>query len=86
MNILLKFAQGIIHKHSLTTLSLLNHKFTTKQNLPQNPRAIYFSDDIYLGYVPGGQIEVIGIDPKLRSNPIYLQYTEKSGFRASAYS
>ncbi len=31
---------------------------------PQNPRAIYFSDDIYIGYVPGGQIEVIGIDPQ----------------------
>lgn len=36
---------------------------------PQNPRAIYFSDDIYLGYVPGGQIEVIGIDPKLGAIP-----------------
>ncbi|MFP6886034.1 MAG: hypothetical protein VB997_00680, partial [Opitutales bacterium] len=30
---------------------------------PANPRAIYFSDDLYLGWVPGGKIEVIGIDP-----------------------
>ena len=36
---------------------------------PRNPRAIYFSDDIYLGYVPGGQIEIIGIDPQLGAIP-----------------
>ena len=36
---------------------------------PQNPRAIYFSDDVYVGYVPGGQIEVIGIDPQLGAIP-----------------
>jgi len=36
---------------------------------PSNPRAIYFTDDIYLGYVPGGQIEIIGIDPQLGAIP-----------------
>jgi hypothetical protein len=36
---------------------------------PRNPRAIYFSDDIYVGYVPGGQIEIIGIDPQLGAIP-----------------
>lgn len=30
---------------------------------PRNPRALYFSEDLYLGWVPGGKIEVIGIDP-----------------------
>ena len=30
---------------------------------PSNPRAIYFNKNIYLGWVPGGQIEVLGIDP-----------------------
>ncbi len=29
-----------------------------------NPRAIYFNEDLYLGWVPGGRIEVIGIDPE----------------------
>lgn len=29
---------------------------------PQNPRALYFNDDIYIGYVPGGNIEVIAAD------------------------
>ena len=36
---------------------------------PSNPRAIYFNDDIYLGYVPEGQIEIIGIDPDLGAIP-----------------
>jgi len=32
---------------------------------PRNPRAIYFSDDVYLGWVQGGEIEVASMDPKL---------------------
>ena len=32
---------------------------------PRNPRALYFSDDLYVGWVPGGRIEVVGIDPEL---------------------
>tara|TARA_B100001094_G_C18174722_1_gene797247 strand:+ start:667 stop:1935 length:1269 start_codon:yes stop_codon:yes gene_type:complete len=31
---------------------------------PENPRAIYFNEDIYVGWVPGGKIEVIGMDPQ----------------------
>jgi hypothetical protein len=33
---------------------------------PSNPRAIYFSDNVYVGYVPGGEvIELSAVDPKL---------------------
>lgn len=32
---------------------------------PRNPRAIYFNEEIYLGYIPGGQIEIVSIDPEL---------------------
>ena len=32
---------------------------------PRNPRALYFSDNAYVGYVPGGAIEVIVEDPVL---------------------
>lgn len=32
---------------------------------PRNPRAIYFTDDLYVGWVPGGRIEVVSIDPEL---------------------
>lgn len=32
---------------------------------PTNPRAIYFSDDCYIGWVPGGLMEVASMDPHL---------------------
>src|SRR5262245_21755519 len=31
----------------------------------RNPRAIYFNDDTYVGFVPRGRIEVISLDPQL---------------------
>lgn len=36
---------------------------------PDHPRAIYFSDNAYIGWVPGGLIEVTTIDPVL--GPIF---------------
>jgi hypothetical protein len=30
---------------------------------PGNPRGIYFSDNCYVGWVPGGDIEIISFDP-----------------------
>lgn len=33
---------------------------------PKTPRALYFNDDVYLGFIPGAPfIEVAGMDPKL---------------------
>jgi hypothetical protein len=32
---------------------------------PRNPRAIYFNEDVYVGWVPRGQIEIASIDPDL---------------------
>ncbi len=32
---------------------------------PSNPRALFFNDDIYLGYIPGGRVEVLSLDPEL---------------------
>ena len=31
----------------------------------RNPRALYFNDDTYVGFVPRGRIEVISLDPQL---------------------
>lgn len=39
---------------------------------PQTPRAIYFSETVYVGWVPGGLIEVAAIDPQL--GPIFYQF------------
>lgn len=41
---------------------------TSEQNsriAPETPRAIYFSDDLYLGWVQGGEIEVASFDPRI---------------------
>jgi hypothetical protein len=32
---------------------------------PRNPRALYFNEDVYVGWVPRGQIEIASIDPAL---------------------
>ncbi len=32
---------------------------------PSNPRALYFTEDIYLGYIPGGRLELASLDPDL---------------------
>ena len=32
---------------------------------PRNPRALYFNEDTYVGYVPGGKVEIVSLDPDL---------------------
>ena len=45
---------------------------------PDNPRALYFNDEVYLGYVPGGRLEVAAIDPDM--GPVfYLVEPGRSG-------
>ncbi len=39
---------------------------------PGNPRALYFSDSVYVGWVPGGLIEVAAIDPQL--GPVFYSF------------
>src|SRR4029434_1490683 len=31
----------------------------------RNPRALYFNEDTYVGFVPGGRIEIVSLDPDL---------------------
>jgi hypothetical protein len=39
---------------------------------PQNPRAIYFSDTVYVGWVPGGLIEITVVEPEL--GPVFYSF------------
>jgi hypothetical protein len=32
---------------------------------PANPRALYFNEDIYVGFIPRGRIEIVSLDPEL---------------------
>jgi hypothetical protein len=54
---------GIPHESQILVFSK-----TSKQNNlihPQNPRALFFHENAYVGYVPGGDVEVITHDPQL---------------------
>jgi len=47
---------------------------------PKNPRAIYFNDDIYIGYIPGSPlIEISAVDPK--SGPMFYAIEQTAAFK-----
>jgi len=48
--------QMVVYSTTSLQLSLIS---------PRTPRAIYFNEDLYLGYVQGGRIEIVSIDPEL---------------------
>lgn len=53
---------------------------TSAQNsriAPETPRAIYFSDDLYLGWVQGGEIEAASFDPRLGMVFHLIKLTER---------
>jgi hypothetical protein len=53
---------------------------TSKQNpliQPENPRALYFNENTYVGYVPGGDIEVISHDSHL--GPVFYMISNHTG-------
>ena len=39
---------------------------------PEQPRALYFSDSVYVGWVPGGLAEIVAIDPQL--GPVFYSF------------
>lgn len=39
---------------------------------PRNPRSLYFNEDTYVGWVPGGLIEIIAADPEF--GPMFYVY------------
>jgi hypothetical protein len=47
------------------TLVFSRTSFQRSRIRPDQPRALYFSDSVYVGWVPGGLVEVTAIDPML---------------------
>lgn len=45
-----------------------------------NPRAVYFNENVYIGYIPGGKVEIISLDPEL-GGIFYIFDKPKSGER-----
>ncbi len=62
------FVAGVLKELGVSPKSqMLVFSKTSLQNLlitPQTPRAIYFSQDAYCGWVQGGMMELIGYDPE----------------------
>jgi hypothetical protein len=45
---------------------------------PENPRAVYFNDEVYVGYIPGApQLEISAVDP--RQGPAFYVFPQKEG-------
>ena len=63
------FVQSLLRALDIPSASQLLVFSTTSLQLSRisvrNPRALYFNDETYVGYVPGGQIEVISMDPHM---------------------
>jgi hypothetical protein len=50
---------------SSQTLVFSKTSFQLHRISPDNPRALYFNDDVYVGYVPGGDVvELSAVDPR----------------------
>ena len=63
------------------TLVFSRTSFQRSRIRPDQPRALYFSDSVYVGWVPGGLVEVTAVDPQL--GPVF--YTmELPGARRGA--
>jgi hypothetical protein len=64
---------------------LLVYSATSLQSgliVPSNPRAVYFNEEVYVGYVPGGRLEVAAIDPEL--GPVFYLVNGAEGSRVEA--
>ncbi len=53
-------------KKSSQSLVMSKTSLQRRYITPENPRALYFSDDVYVGYIPGAPVmEISSVDPKL---------------------
>ncbi len=63
------FVRSLLRRLEIPVSSQLLVFSTTSLQLslisPANPRAIFFNEDTSVGYIPGGRIEVVSIDPEL---------------------
>ena len=68
----------------VSSQSLVFSKTSFQRDLinPQRPRALYFNDDVYIGYVPGGEVvEISSTDPQ--NGPMFYTLRQKRAGGAS---
>lgn len=85
----LAFLGSLLNAFDIPAASQLLVFSTTSLQLslisPRNPRAIYFNEDLYIGYIPGGRIEIVSIDPNL-GGIFYIFEVPRPGAGAAALS
>lgn len=63
------FVESLLRLFEIPVSSQLLVFSTTSLQLslisPSNPRALYFNEEVYVGYIPGGRIEIVSLDPDL---------------------
>lgn len=63
------FVRGLLEALDIPESSQMLVFSTTSLQLsritPTNPRALYFNDEIYVGYIPGGRLELAALDAEL---------------------
>ncbi len=63
------FVRSLLERLEIPASSQLLVFSTTSLQLrfisPENPRALYFNEDTYVGYIPGGRLEIVSVDPDL---------------------
>ena len=68
--------QSLLHELQIPpesqTLVFSKTSFQRSRIRPEQPRAIYYSDTCYVGWVPNGLVEIAVIDPEL--GPIYYSF------------
>ena len=62
-----EYVQGLLRALEVPASSQMLIFSTTSLQLrfitPANPRALFFNEDVYVGYIPGARIEIVSIDP-----------------------
>lgn len=77
----LLLALGIPESSQLLVFSKTS--FQKDRISPSRPRAIYFGDEVYVGWCPGGLIEVAAVDPVL--GPVFYSFDPRSEAGASRF-
>lgn len=80
-NVLRSLLQRLSIPESSQVLVFSKTSLQRRRISPGQPRAMYFSDDCYVGWVPGGLIEVAAMDPVL--GPVFYSLDPEDAIRPS---
>jgi hypothetical protein len=63
-NFLASFLKAVGVPASSQSLVFSTTSLQLRYITPANPRALYFNEDLYIGYIPGARLEIVSLDPE----------------------